>query len=421
LLKISSKKLLIVTDSINHEDSSGSKANVAFIKSLVVSGYEVIVIHYTQREIQIEGATCLLAKQRKNNLFYILGGIQRTVQRNLDVNWSVFLENKFGFSFTFFNDSKSIVKTLERFRITDFDLIITLSKGESFRPHHALLQIPNLHDKWLAYVHDPYPFQNYPRPYTFVPKGAKQKDYFFQKVAFHCKFASFPSRLLADHMAGFYPEFKEKSVVIPHQYDNVISGVSLPSFFMEGAFNIVHTGNLIGGRSPEGLLKGFQLFLESQKIAKQESYLYLVGPSSNYRELMSSYEHAPQFIFHPGVSYAESLALQEAASVNLIIEASDTDFSPFLPAKMAHCVMVDKPILALSPKKSEVRRLLGEDYLWQSDADDSKQIARILSELYLKWENTKAESWHLNRTDLQDYFSSAFLNKQIQNLLNASA
>ena len=56
-------KILIVTDSINPEDSSGSKANVAFIKSLVASGYAITVIHYTQREIQIEGATCFLAKQ----------------------------------------------------------------------------------------------------------------------------------------------------------------------------------------------------------------------------------------------------------------------------------------------------------------------------------------------------------------------
>ncbi|WP_072983889.1 glycosyltransferase family protein [Leeuwenhoekiella palythoae] len=417
----SSKNLLVVTDSINPEDSSGSKANVAFIKSLIGNGYKVCVIHYTQVELQIKGAECVLAKERRANLTYVLGGIQRTVQRNLGVNWSVFLENRFGFSFTFFNDSKSIVKTLERFRITDFDLIISLSKGESFRPHHAILQLPLWHLKWLAYIHDPYPFQNYPKPYTFVPKGAIQKDHFFNKVATHCKFAGFPSRLLADHMAGFYPEFKEKSVVIPHQYDNVISGVSLPSFFKDAAFNIVHTGNLIGGRSPEGLLKGFQLFLESQEEARQESYLYLVGPSSNYRELMSLYKHAPQFIFHPGVSYAESLALQQAASVNLIVEASDTDFSPFLPAKMAHCVMVDKPILALSPKKSEVRRLLGEDYVCQSEADDSEQIAGILSGLYLKWKNTKAESWRLNRTDLQDYFSSAYLNKQIQNILNASA
>jgi len=419
-LDLDFKKILVITDSINAEDSSGSKANVAFIKSLVASGYSVTVIHYTQRVVQIKGASCFLANERRSNLFYILGGIQRTIQRNLGVDWSVFLENSFGFSFTFYNDIKSLVKKIKGFNVRNFDLVITLSKGESFRPHYALLQLPEWHEKWLAYVHDPYPFQHYPKPYTFVPKGAKQKDEFFKSISQSCRFAGFPSLYLAEHMSQFYPQFEEKSLIIPHQYDLNVPKASFPSFFHTGKFNLVHTGNLLGGRSPEGLLKGFQLFLESHEEARQESYLYLVGPSSNYRELMSSYEQVLQFIFHPGVSYAESIALQQDASVNLIIEASDTDFSPFLPAKMAHNVFCDKPIFALSPKQSEVRRLLRDEYLWQTEANDSEQIAKLISELYFKWKNTKAESWHLNRTDLQDYFSSEYLNKQIQNLLNAS-
>lgn len=415
------KKILVVTDSINAEDSSGSKANVAFIKSLVSSGREVSVIHYTQRESHVMGASCFLAEQRRTNIFYILGGIQRTVQRNLGVDWSVFLENSFGFSFTFFNDTKSLVKKIKSFNVRNFDLVITLSKGESFRPHYALLQLPEWHEKWLAYVHDPYPFQHYPKPYTFVPKGAKQKDLFFQKVAAHCRYAGFPSRLLAEHMTGFYPGFKDKSVIIPHQYDNEITEVSLPSFFKKNVFNILHTGNLIGGRSPQGLLQGFQLFLDNNQEARGDFNLYLVGPSSNYKQLIHAFEPFAQFIYHPGVSYAESLALQQAASVNLIIEASDTDYSPFLPAKMAHNVFCDKPILALSPKQSEVRRLLGDEYLWQTEADDSEQIAKIISELYFKWKNAKANSWRLDRPDLQAYFSSEYLNKQIQSLLDASA
>lgn len=414
-------KILIVTDSINPEDSSGSKANVAFIKSLVASGYEVTVVHYTQQEIQIVEAKCVSIKERRANILYILGGIQRIVQRNLGVNWSVFLENLFGFSFTFFNDCNSLISALKNLIKNDYDLIITLSKGESFRPHYAVLQLSDLHMNWLAYIHDPYPFQYYPDPYRFTPKGAGQKAAFFKKVAKRCRYAGFPSLLLAQHMTKYYPQFIYKSIVIPHQIDFNIPKVKLPSFFYKGKFNLVHTGNLIGGRSPEGLLKGFQLFIKKNKEAKEDAFLYLVGPSSDYKELINAYGRIPHFIFRQGVSYAESIALQEAASVNLIIEASDADFSPFLPAKMAHSVMANKPILTLSPEKSEVRRLLGKDYPLQSEADDPKRIARILSELYLEWKNTKAESWHLNRADLQDYFSSEYLNKQIQNIFNASA
>ena len=36
-------KILVVVDSINIEDSSGSKANVALIHNLVVAGYDVLV------------------------------------------------------------------------------------------------------------------------------------------------------------------------------------------------------------------------------------------------------------------------------------------------------------------------------------------------------------------------------------------
>ena len=37
------KKILIVVDSINIEDSSGSKANVALIQNLAISGFEGLV------------------------------------------------------------------------------------------------------------------------------------------------------------------------------------------------------------------------------------------------------------------------------------------------------------------------------------------------------------------------------------------
>ena len=45
---------LIVVDSINVNDSSGSKANVALIKNLAAVDYVVTVLHFTQKEIQLE-------------------------------------------------------------------------------------------------------------------------------------------------------------------------------------------------------------------------------------------------------------------------------------------------------------------------------------------------------------------------------
>tara|TARA_R110002020_G_scaffold172125_4_gene362339 strand:- start:3762 stop:5000 length:1239 start_codon:yes stop_codon:yes gene_type:complete len=408
------KKILVLTDSLNTEDSSGSKVNVAFIKNLVKFGFEIQVLSLiVPKGLEFEFLVDEIKPIKKWS--YFLSRLQRRIQRIANLNLSVFLENKFGFSFTFFNESSSLQNGLENYNPKNYDLVITLSKGESFRPHHAVLNNKYWHSKWLAYVHDPYPFQNYPRPYTFKPKGARQKDLFFKEVATCCRFAGFPSLLLAEHMASFYPEFNKKKVILPHQYQISKESVKLPTFFIEGKFNLVHAGNLLGGRSPEGLLKGFHLFLNNFPEALGVVNLYLVGPYTNYKNLISDYKNTTGLIVNSNIPYRQAILIQQEASVNIILEASDTDFSPFLPAKVAHSIFFDKPILALSPEKSEVRRLLSTDYPWQCKADDASQIAQHIYNLYINW---KSQPQTLNRPDLQEYFSSNYLGENINQLID---
>ena len=83
------------------------------------------------------------------------------------------------------------------------DLVLTLSKGASFRPHYSVLKTPRFHDKWMAYVHDPYPFHFYPRPYTWVETSYKQNEEFFNKVSEKAKYSAFPSQLLLEWMGIF--------------------------------------------------------------------------------------------------------------------------------------------------------------------------------------------------------------------------
>ncbi|MFI8378757.1 UDP-glycosyltransferase [Leeuwenhoekiella sp. NPDC079379] len=408
--------ILIVVDSIDPEDSSGSKVNVAFISNLKKAGYEVKVLTLNKAHNKNLQLGELLVEPIKN-LNYFLSRVQRVFQRYVKIDLSLVLENRFGFSFTFFNECQSLQKELEQLDTIFFELIITLSKGESFRPHYAVLHSLKWHTKWLAYIHDPYPFQNYPEPYRFIPKGAAQKHRFFKKLAVTCRFAGFPSQYLADHMANFYGDFLTKQVIIPHQYDSSFRIGALPSFFNKEMFNLVHAGNLIAGRSPEGLLKGFEGFLKINPEARGKSFLHLIGPSGSYSDLFEDFLEIEEFLPRPSVSYAEAVALQTHATVNLIIEASDSAYSPFLPAKMAHLVHADKPIFTLSPDVSEVRRLLGAEYSWQCRADDSEQITHIISNLYNQWKEI-GHNMSLNRQDLQNYFSTSHLDEKIQFLRN---
>jgi hypothetical protein len=413
-------KILVVVDSINIEDSSGSKANVALIHNLVEAGFEVLVYHYTLKNIQLNGVNCFAIPEIKYSPLYFLSRLQRVLQRTFNLHVHHFLERIFGFSFTFFNDTKSIVKALKKNRFQP-DLVLTLSKGTSFRPHYALLKLPELHNKWMAYVHDPYPYHYYPRPYTWVESSYKQKEIFFTQVSEKAMFSAFPSQLLMEWMASFYPNFSKTAVILPHQnanYDSEIAeqNSSFPDYFDAAKFNLLHAGNLMKQRSPEGLIKGFLLFLNQNPEAKKEVKLILLGPAPNHLEMLATYKinNSEIYIYDGNVAFNVVYNLQKNASVNIILE-SKSEISPFLPAKFPHCVEANTAILSLAPYYSETRRLLGDKYPYWAEVDDVEKIAALIEKLYQLWK-LNPDNLLLKRRDLEEYLSAVYLKKVFNDL-----
>ena len=399
------------------EDSSGSKANVAIINNLVASGFDVIVYHYTLKNIQLKGVTCYAIPEIKYSPLYFLSRIQRVLARNFNIDISSFLQGIFGFSFTFFNDCNSIVKALKK-NDSKPDLVLTLSKGASFRPHYALLKLPEWHEKWMAYVHDPYPFHFYPRPFNYVESCYKFKEDFFRSVAQMAKFSAFPSQLLLEWMGSYFPEFLNTGVLIPHQITNYkLESTSLPSYFNSSKFNLLHAGNLLKERSPKGLLDGFVLFLQQNPEARKEAVLHVIGPASSHEYLLKQYEiDFPEInILNKSVAFNEVYLLQKQTTVNIILE-SKSEISPFLPAKFPHCVEANKTILLLAPYYSETRRLLGDDYPYWSEVDNVEKIAALIETLYKKWQ-LNPNDLLLNQPHLTGYLSTSFLKNTIDGLV----
>lgn len=407
------KKILIVVDSIDIDDSSGSKVNVGLIQNLYKIGYVVNVLHYTRKIINIEGVHCISIKEKKFTLNYLLSRAQRIMQRIFNVNLSEFLENILGHSFTFFNDSKSITKAINKHH-TNEDLIITLSKGGSFRPHHALLSLPKLHSKWMAYIHDPYPFHYYPRPYNWIEKGYKYKEYFFRVVSEKATYSAFPSLLLKEWMGSYFTNFLKTGVVIPHQNLEIkfSNNIKIPNYLGKSKFNILHAGNLMKQRSPEGLIKGYKLFLNKYPEAIKTSKLILLGNASYHKEYLKQEMDENIYWSKGNVSFEEVDFVQKNVSVNVILE-SKSEISPFLPGKFPHCVSANKPILLLSPYYSESKRLLGENYKYICEVDAVEEIAGIIEDFYSLWK-TNQNAFYLNRSDLEYYLSKENLYDIIQ-------
>lgn len=406
------KNILIVAESIDVEDSSGSKANVALIQNLNKAGFNLEVYHYTRKEIELKGISCHAIKENRRSFLFFLSRTERYLRYWFKIKLYKPIENIFGFSFTLFNDRNSIAKALKSIDDFEPDLVITLSKGASFRPHHALLMLPQLHDCWMAYIHDPYPFASYPRPYDYVENGHQQKRDFFLEVSEKAKYAAYPSQFLAEWMESYYPPLKSKAVIIPHQLnpDEHSKNIDLPNYFKKDNFTILHAGALMDARNPRGLVNAFKNFINANPEARDHSQLLFVGKQSEHSPLFHDVRRELPQLYSTDryESFDKVLAMQKNAAVNVILEAKGP-ISPFLPGKFPHCIEARKLILLLGPYYSESRRLLGEQYPFWSEIDNEKNIQMLIQKLYDNWQkNPKSE---LNRPDLEEYL-------YVQNLKN---
>jgi len=414
LKKVIQLNILIIAETINFQDGSGAKGRVALIKNLKKAGYNLKVLHYSRKEIYLKGINCISIKEDRMSILFLLSRLERLVRFYFKIHLSKQLENKFGFSFTLFNDRNSIAKAL--FKEDDFkpDWVFTLSQGGSFRPHHALLKTPKYHSKWIAYIHDPYPMHWYPKPYTWKESGFENKEAFMKKVADKCTVTAFPSQLLMEWMGNKFAPFYNKGIVIPHQIDSSIGALELKGNFNleKNKFTVLHAGNLLQARNPRALVEGFIKFKEKLPLANTQ--LILLGPAPFVKTFLEEQSALYSFIqiIPENKPFNEVLALQHKVDVNIILEAK-AEFSPFLPGKFPHCIQAEKPILILGPIKSEVRRLLGAKYPYWSPRDDSQRIASTIQQLYNNWlEGNK----HLIREDLKKYLSERYLKEVIDSL-----
>ncbi|MEM0518348.1 UDP-glycosyltransferase [Aequorivita flava] len=412
-----SKKILILAETLDVDSSSAGKACNAFIKSLAAEDFYIIAYHYSHKEININSVQTILIKENRKDIYYFLSRSQRVFQRLTKNDISKKMENRFGFSFTFKNDVNGMVKAMEHENPSDYDLIITLSKGASYRTHAALLKLPKWHNKWLAYIHDPYPFHWYPPPYEWTEAGCVKKEWFFVQIAHKSKWLGYPSQRLAEWMGQFDNAFLKKAVVLPHQMprNKTENSTPLPSFYLKDKFTVLHAGNLLKQRNPFPLIAAWKRFLEEIPEAKKCSQLLLIGPSSYHQPKLSAIHNTIPSIFvsEGNMNYEEVLQMETEVTVNIVLEAV-SEISPFLPAKFPGLVKANRPIFHLGPVNSESRRLLGIDYEYVAAADDVIAIKGTLKSCFVNW---KSNDFQLNRGDLNEYFSSSYLKKIVDSLV----
>ena len=397
------KKILVLTESINENDSSGAKANLALISNVIKIGHQVKVLHLDEGFIGKPNFDAEVIGRFSSSKYFWLSKLN-TFLKKVGIKLNQWIEPKLGFSFSHFEDVARFKKALVKENPQAYDIVLTCSKASSFRPHKAVLESPQWHSKWYAYIHDPYPMHSYPRPYDWVEPGHQQKRDFFLGVFGKAKKLVYPSLLLAEWMESYYHNSESKRLIIPHQIGEY-QVATTNKFFEKKKFSILHAGSLMSARKPHGLVEAFIKLKENYPELQNNSYLLFIGSKSCFHDyfLKTQQQHKELVVSDNAIPFNEVMRLQMDTAVNVILEAKGP-VSPFLPGKFAHCIASKKPILLLGPYYSESRRILGmEDYPYWSEIDDVERIYDKLEKLYFNWK--KENSLFYDFKEIENYLT----------------
>ena len=371
------KKILVLAESLRINETSSGIVSSTFIKSLQDLGHKVTVIYPHEMNYEVTWLDgCKLIKLIKHDVKPQLINKIPKVRA---------LPSYFRFSFS--TEFKSLVNSwsdavIRETTNDDYDAIFVLGSGTSFSPHFAIpyfkktVELPV-----FAYIHDPFPIHIYPKPYkrtvTLLTWMQAQR---FKKVLSFCSGVLFPSKKLLEWMSGFYPIIPEKCYVVPHlsvQLSNLPSLQDDNKIQLDSkSINIIHAGTLLGPRNPKFLLNAVnRLFFEHPELTKDVK-LTFIGKLAREHKSLAAISSKNVSLFDRRVSYKKSLELISQADAILVIEAI-SDYSPFMPGKLADIFLKNKPIIVLGPKNSEVMRIIG-DTRYYAPLDDEDMIHNVL-------------------------------------------
>ena len=273
----------------------------------------------------------------------------------------------------------------------NYDLVVSLGSGSRFYTSYAMIEInKELYGKYLMFIHDPYPIDQYPPPYqkksTYL---TKMQSGLFGDAIKKADIVSFPSHRLMEWMSQYYSFIKNKYIIQPHlgssleELENILPHqiqTTIPEF--NNGVDIVHTGTLLGPRNPHYLIKALNHLFKDYPESKEIIHLHIIGKMTrdwDENEFTTPNVH----VYSKRYTYHESLLIQRKADVLLLLEAV-SEVSPFMPGKLADYLVANKPILALTPKKSETTRILGNQYKLIVENGNESQIYKKLKIIYKK-------------------------------------
>jgi hypothetical protein len=235
--------------------------------------------------------------------------------------------------------------------------------------------------KAIVNFHDPYPLFWYPgsnKPLTNLALF-ELKEMF--QVVDQSKSCMSSASLMSEDLETLYGS-RKKFYHLPHQYDESVFDLTDVSNVLKKNKKILisYHGAIQFGRDVEVLLEAYKELVVSNQLYRDNTEFVLRLKGGDIPKLIAKYGAIPNIIILKMTSFSNSCYEQSVqADINIILENGPL-YCNILVGKAPFLAATKKPILAISPERSEMRRIItNSQYIAQ--CNDKEEIKQKLESL----------------------------------------
>ena len=269
--------------------------------------------------------------------------------------------------------------------------------------------------KAIANFHDPYPVFWYVGSQKELTNLEMYKMKEMQKVVRQAKSCMSSAQCMSNDMEYLYGTTK-KFYVLPHQYDaHVFDLTDVGNVFKKNKkTTICYHGAIQFGRNLEILLDAYQELAENSNDYKENTEFVIRVKGTDMDKLRARYSSTANIVILDTVNFSNSCYEQsQLADINIILENGPI-YCNILVGKAPFLAAIQKPILSISPERSEMRKII-KDNQYIAACNDKEEIKQKLENLILNRQKSEEPVFPFG-----DYFSDHNFKVLLEKILEES-
>lgn len=302
-------------------------------------------------------------------------------------------------------------KPISKIKYEDYNLVFVRSSGLEYETILGLKDLPILNNSIINF-HDPYPLYWYPSSKVKLSKLELFRMKEMSEVVSQAKKCISSAGYMSQDLEYLYGS-KKFFYTLPHQFCPKVFDFSDTTQVLKKTKRVVisYHGAIQFGRNIENLLDAYCGLLESNQVYRENTDFILRLKSSEKERLAEKYSKISNIIILDCLNFSNSSYEQiHETDITIILENGPL-YCNILVGKAPFLAYYNKPVLSISPIRSELRKII-KDEKYIANCNDKEEIKQKLESLILNRMNSEEPVYPFG-----DYFSNENFKKSLEEIM----